>query len=136
VQAVNVARPRLAAAQAAGSPLKIGMVGAGREGSALAMLFAKAGHPVMLSSRHPEELKALVASLGPVPYSIAPCGQDSTHSEQNRQRPRSRRGAPASTCSAPVGQASTQARQPSRQRLGSMTGAPRKRSGSTAGRAG
>jgi len=60
------ARPRLAAAQAAGSPLKIGMVGAGREGSALAMLFAKAGHPVMLSSRHPEELKALVASLGPL----------------------------------------------------------------------
>src|SRR4029077_11584600 len=28
-------------------------------------LFAKAGHPVMFSSRHPEELKDLVASAGP-----------------------------------------------------------------------
>jgi 8-hydroxy-5-deazaflavin:NADPH oxidoreductase len=60
------ARPRVALAQTTGSPLKIGMVGAGREGSALGTLFAKAGHPVMLSSRHPEELKSLVAGLGPL----------------------------------------------------------------------
>ena len=60
------ARPHAAAAQAATSPLKIGMVGAGREGSALGTLFVKAGHPVMFSSRHPEELKGRVAALGPL----------------------------------------------------------------------
>jgi len=60
------ARPHVVVAQTAGSPLKIGMVGAGREGSALGTLFVKAGHPVMFSSRHPEELKGLVAGLGPL----------------------------------------------------------------------
>lgn len=60
-------RPNLAVAQTAtGSPLKIGMIGAGREGSALGALFVKAGHPVMFSSRHPENLKDLVAGLGPL----------------------------------------------------------------------
>lgn len=57
-------RPHVAVAQTAGAPLKIGMVGAGREGAALGALFVKAGHPVMFSSRHPEELKGLVAGLG------------------------------------------------------------------------
>ncbi len=60
------ARPHVAVAQTAGSPLKIGMVGAGREGGALGTLFVKAGHPVMFSSRHPEELKGLAAGLGPL----------------------------------------------------------------------
>ena len=61
------ARPPLAVAQTpAGSRLKIGMVGAGREGGALGTLFVKAGHPVMFSSRHPERLKDLVAGLGPL----------------------------------------------------------------------
>ena len=60
------ARPDTAMAQTAGAPLKIGMVGAGREGGALGTLFVKAGHPVMFSSRHPEELKGLVAGLGPL----------------------------------------------------------------------
>jgi hypothetical protein len=55
-----------AGAQATGPPLKIGMVGAGREGGALGTLFVKAGHPVMFSSRHPENLKGLVAGLGPL----------------------------------------------------------------------
>jgi predicted dinucleotide-binding enzyme len=45
--------------------MKIGTIGAGREGGALGTLFAKLGHPVMFSSRHPEELKALVAAAGP-----------------------------------------------------------------------
>lgn len=49
----------------AAAPLKIGTIGAGREGGALGTLFAKAGHPVMFSSRHPEELKDLVAAAGP-----------------------------------------------------------------------
>lgn len=49
----------------AGAPLKIGTIGAGREGGALGTLFAKAGHPVMFSSRHPEQLKDLVDAAGP-----------------------------------------------------------------------
>lgn len=49
-----------------GSPLKIGMIGSGREGGALGSAFVKAGHPVMFSSRHPEELKGLVEGLGPL----------------------------------------------------------------------
>jgi 8-hydroxy-5-deazaflavin:NADPH oxidoreductase len=60
------ALPHIAGAQAAGSPLKIGMVGAGREGGALGALFVKAGHPVMFSSRNPENVKSLVAGLGPL----------------------------------------------------------------------
>ena len=47
------------------SKMKIATIGAGREGGALGTLFAKLGHPVMFSSRHPEELKALVAAAGP-----------------------------------------------------------------------
>ena len=47
------------------SKMKIATIGAGREGGALGTLFAKLGHPVMFSSRHPEELKALVAGAGP-----------------------------------------------------------------------
>ena len=60
------AQPHVAVAQATGSPLKIGIIGAGREGGALGTLFVKAGHPVTFSSRHPEDLKDLVAGLGPL----------------------------------------------------------------------
>jgi 8-hydroxy-5-deazaflavin:NADPH oxidoreductase len=61
------ASPLAALAQTApgGGKLKIGTIGAGREGGALGTLFAKAGHPVMFSSRHPEQLKDLVESAGP-----------------------------------------------------------------------
>src|SRR5205809_3626657 len=45
--------------------LKIATIGAGNEGGALGTFFAKAGHPVMFSSRHPEQLNDLVASAGP-----------------------------------------------------------------------
>jgi predicted dinucleotide-binding enzyme len=48
------------------SPMKIGMVGAGRMGGALGALFVKAGHPVFFSSRHPENLKDLTTRLGPL----------------------------------------------------------------------
>src|ERR1700686_61818 len=48
-----------------GGPLKIGTIGSGREGGALGTLFAKAGHPVMFSSRHPDQLNDLVAAAGP-----------------------------------------------------------------------
>jgi 8-hydroxy-5-deazaflavin:NADPH oxidoreductase len=62
------ASPLAALAQTApgGAPLKIATIGAGREGGALGTLFAKAGHPVMFSSRHPEQLTDLVASAGPL----------------------------------------------------------------------
>jgi 8-hydroxy-5-deazaflavin:NADPH oxidoreductase len=62
------AQPHVAMAQTTGSPLKIGIVGAGREGGALGTLFVKAGHPVTFSSRHPEELKSLVSGLGPLAH--------------------------------------------------------------------
>jgi hypothetical protein len=60
--------PLGAVAQPAGGngALKIGIIGAGREGGALGALLVKAGHPVMFSSRRPEELKSLVDSLGPL----------------------------------------------------------------------
>src|SRR3989449_3009161 len=61
------ARPTRARAQTnPASPIKIGSVGAGRMGGALGALFVKAGHPVMFSSRHPENLKDLVQRLGPL----------------------------------------------------------------------
>src|SRR5260370_567447 len=49
-----------------GSKMKIGIIGAGHIGGAIGELWAKAGHPVFFSSRHPEELKDLVARLGPL----------------------------------------------------------------------
>jgi predicted dinucleotide-binding enzyme len=54
-----------AVARADGPPLKIGIVGAGHIGGTLAKLWVKAGHEVLLSSRHPDELKPLAESLGP-----------------------------------------------------------------------
>ena len=49
----------------ASARLKIGIIGAGRIGGTLAEHWVKAGHEVMLSSRHPENLKALADRLGP-----------------------------------------------------------------------
>ena len=62
------ASPLAALAQtgSGGGPLKIATIGSGREGGALGTLFAKAGHPVMFSSRHPENLKQMVSDLGPL----------------------------------------------------------------------
>ena len=55
---------RGASGQAAASPLKIGIIGSGHIGSTIGSLWVKAGHPVMFSSRHPEELAPLVQELG------------------------------------------------------------------------
>ena len=57
---------RALAQTAGGSPLRISTIGAGREGGALGALFVKAGHPVMFSSRHPDNLKSFVDGLGPL----------------------------------------------------------------------
>jgi len=46
------------------SRLKIGTIGSGNIGSALGTLWVKSGHPVMFSSRHPEQLKSLADGLG------------------------------------------------------------------------
>jgi predicted dinucleotide-binding enzyme len=50
---------------AQGRPLRIGIIGTGRIGGALATHWTKAGHEVLMSSRHPEELASLAKSLGP-----------------------------------------------------------------------
>jgi predicted dinucleotide-binding enzyme len=53
---------QIAAAQ---EPLKIGIIGTGRIGGALARHWVNAGHEVFMSSRHPEELEPLAKELGP-----------------------------------------------------------------------
>lgn len=54
----------LAAQTPTKQPMKIAFIGSGRQGGALGLQFAKAGHEVMFSSRHPETLKDLVAKAG------------------------------------------------------------------------
>jgi predicted dinucleotide-binding enzyme len=46
-------------------PMKIGIIGAGHIGGTLARLWIAAGHEVLLSSRHPDELRPLAKKLGP-----------------------------------------------------------------------
>ncbi len=53
-------------AQQPAAQSKIGVIGSGRIGGTVGGLFVKAGHPVMFSSRHPESLKNLTDSLGPL----------------------------------------------------------------------
>ncbi len=50
---------------AAQEPLKIGIIGTGRIGGALARHWVNAGHEVFMSSRHPEDLAPLAKELGP-----------------------------------------------------------------------
>ena len=47
------------------APMKIGIIGSGRIGGTIGELWAKAGHKVFFSSRHPDELKPLVEQSGP-----------------------------------------------------------------------
>jgi predicted dinucleotide-binding enzyme len=60
------------AVAAAEAPLKIGIIGAGHIGGTLASLWVKAGHEVLVSSRHPEQLQGLVRSLGPRARAVTP----------------------------------------------------------------
>jgi predicted dinucleotide-binding enzyme len=46
-------------------PLKIGIIGTGEIGGALARHWAAAGHQLLISSRHPEQLRSLAKQLGP-----------------------------------------------------------------------
>jgi 8-hydroxy-5-deazaflavin:NADPH oxidoreductase len=60
-------RPWQAFAQASGDgKLKIGVIGSGHIGGTVGGLWVKAGHPVLFSSRHPDELKDMVTGLGPL----------------------------------------------------------------------
>ena len=62
--ALGPERARAQTASVAGLP--IGVIGSGHIGGAVGSLWAKAGHPVLFSSRHPDELKEPVAGLGPL----------------------------------------------------------------------
>jgi len=53
------------AAQAAASPLRIGIIGAGSQGGTIGRLWVQAGHEVLFSSRHPDELVSMTRPLGP-----------------------------------------------------------------------
>jgi predicted dinucleotide-binding enzyme len=46
------------------SPTRIGVIGSGNIGGTIGGLWVKKGHPVFFSSRHPEELKDMIAKLG------------------------------------------------------------------------
>ena len=52
--------------------LKIGIIGTGKIGSALARHWIDAGHEVFVSSRHPEELQGLADELGPRAHAGTP----------------------------------------------------------------
>lgn len=46
-------------------PMKIGIIGTGDIGGALARHWGAAGHELLISSRHPEELRGLAREIGP-----------------------------------------------------------------------
>jgi predicted dinucleotide-binding enzyme len=54
-----------APAKPTAKPMRIGFIGSGNIGGAIGELFARAGHEVFFSSRNPDNLKALVARVGP-----------------------------------------------------------------------
>jgi hypothetical protein len=54
-----------ARAQSPAALPKIGIIGTGKIGSALARHWVKAGYEVFVSSRHPDQLQGLVTELGP-----------------------------------------------------------------------
>ena len=62
--ALPIAGAALTAQTQTKQPLKVAFIGSGRQGGALGLQFAKAGHEVMFSSRHPETLKDLDAKAG------------------------------------------------------------------------
>lgn len=55
----------LCTGQVMADTLKIAVIGAGNVGGTLGTLWVKAGHEVMFSSRHPEQLQPLVDAAGP-----------------------------------------------------------------------
>jgi predicted dinucleotide-binding enzyme len=47
------------------NPMKIGIIGTGDIGGALARHWGAAGHELLISSRHPEQLRELAKEIGP-----------------------------------------------------------------------
>ena len=60
----SVPRAGRAASKRDTGRMKIGVIGSGRIGGTLGTLWVKADHEVLFSSRHPDQLKALVEPLG------------------------------------------------------------------------
>jgi hypothetical protein len=58
--------PAIGRAQGSGTKIPVGTIGAGKIGSTIGGLWVKNGHKVFFSDRHPEDLKGLVANLGPL----------------------------------------------------------------------
>lgn len=56
--------PALGQSATSTASMKIGIIGSGNIGSTVGTLWVKAGHQVLFSSRHPEQLKPLVDGLG------------------------------------------------------------------------
>lgn len=65
IAVLAIAAPRLVHAQA-DAKMKVGVIGSGKIGGTIGGLWVKAGHPVLFSSRHPEELKSMVEAMGPL----------------------------------------------------------------------
>ena len=57
--------PSAATSAQTDQPLKIGIVGSGLIGGSVGLRWAEAGHEILFSSRHPEELEDLVQKAGP-----------------------------------------------------------------------
>ena len=55
----------LTVAKTTDKPLKIGIIGSGKIGGSVGVLWAQAGHQVFFSSRHPEKLGELASKAGP-----------------------------------------------------------------------
>ena len=62
---LSFAVPAADAPHKTSNPMKIGIIGTGDIGGALARHWARAGHQLLISSRHPEQLQALARELGP-----------------------------------------------------------------------
>src|SRR6478736_6262776 len=60
------ASPRSLLAQSSAAKMPLGLIGAGRLGGTIGALWVRAGHPVMFSSRDPQEVQELVTKLGPL----------------------------------------------------------------------
>ena len=63
--ALVLCQPGVAAQRRTDKPLKIGIIGSGRQGGAIGLQWAKAGHQIVFSSRNPDSLADLVAQAGP-----------------------------------------------------------------------
>jgi predicted dinucleotide-binding enzyme len=70
--AASLTLPQRSSAQTPGAPLKIGIIGSGHIGGTLGVLWAKSGHEILFSSRHPEELVDLVKRAGPRAHAGVP----------------------------------------------------------------